>query len=1073
MPFSYKTGGTLSLEDSSYIVRQCDTELYEALKRQEFCYVLTSRQMGKSSLMVRTAKRLKEENIRVVMLDLTTIGTGEGVTLSQWYNGLLLGLSEQLMMEDELEEAYADFSSLGEMQRWFSVIKQVVLPGCPHGLVIFIDEIDVVRTLKFSTDDFFAGMRACYTQRSQEPILQTLTFCLLGVASPSDLITDSRMTPFNIGQRIVLEDFTAVEAQPLTQGLVHKDLLKRILSWTHGHPYLTQALCEKVVTDHINTSRGVDQCCKDLFLSSRSRDNDKNLSFVTKTVLRYEDPQYDRVPILETYRKIYQSGSPVQDDETNPYLNQLLLAGLIKIVRNTLHVRNRIYAQAFNQRWIEQNMPDAELRRQQAAFRRGAMRASLYATGVIIVLVSGGTWVWDSYLREVKTYYPNFIKKYGVPIGQGTELTWTQAQQRAVFYKLWQKGRKNPVYRVDAVRRQTVSLTSQNTKENIHEMDRGPLQIVSLTNFNTKENTNKVNVVPLQIAPPINLNTEENTDEFALRHDVGTYFQTNSRYGKVAQEVRWEFVLDKEGEVVREKAYDRKGKFIWGMLYSPRTSDQQVSVQYVDEKGFPRPQTNTQAEFVELKYSPEGYEIEARYFDRQHRPQFGPDGYHQVMKKYDEGGYVVEESYFDTEGKTILSEKDYHKRTAKYDERGNQIEETYFDVEGKPTLYKDGYHKVTAKYDERGNQIEWAYFDIKGKPTLHKDGNHKATGKYDERGNQIEWAYFDVEGKPTLHKDGYHKEMDKYDERDNQIEWTYFDVEGKSILNKDGYHKVTGKYDERGNQIEWAYFDVEGKPMSDEDGFHKITGKYDERGNRIEWAYFDVEGKPMLHKDGYHKATGKYDERGNKIEGAYFDIEGKPTLYEDSFHKATGKYDERGNRIEWAYFDVEGKPMLCKDGFHKVMVKYDEHGNRTEEAFFDVEGRPMLNKNGYHKITDKYDEHNNRIEWTFFDVEGKPMLYKDGYHKMTGKYDERGNQIESTYFDVEGKPMLHKNGYHKMTGKYDERGNQIEWACFDVEGKPTLSKDGFHRVTSKYDEYNNRIEKTFFDVNGQLIRREE
>ena len=82
------------------------------------------------------------------------------------------------------------------------------------------DEIDVVRSLPFSTDEFFAALRECYNRRSLDPRFQRLTFCLLGVASPSELIQDVRITPFNIGRRIELTDFTAVEAAPLAQGLV-------------------------------------------------------------------------------------------------------------------------------------------------------------------------------------------------------------------------------------------------------------------------------------------------------------------------------------------------------------------------------------------------------------------------------------------------------------------------------------------------------------------------------------------------------------------------------------------------------------------------------------------------------------------------------------------------------------------------------------------------------------------------------------------------------------------------------------------------------------------------------------
>src|SRR5439155_13691203 len=91
--------------------------------------------------------------------------------------------------------------------------------GGRSSVVIFIDEIDVTRSLPFNTDEFFAAIRQCYVGRATEPVLRQVTFCLLGTATPAELIEDTRISPFNIGRRIEVRDFTPEEAAPLAAGL--------------------------------------------------------------------------------------------------------------------------------------------------------------------------------------------------------------------------------------------------------------------------------------------------------------------------------------------------------------------------------------------------------------------------------------------------------------------------------------------------------------------------------------------------------------------------------------------------------------------------------------------------------------------------------------------------------------------------------------------------------------------------------------------------------------------------------------------------------------------------------------
>lgn len=385
----YVTGGTLHRDAPSYIQRAADEELYLNLVQGKFCYVLTSRQMGKSSLMVRTAVRLRQEGTHVAVLDLTSIG--QNLSADQWFDGLLARVGQQLDLEDELEDFWNDHERLGPMQRWMSAIEKVILKRLDGRTTIFVDEIDAVRSLPFSTDEFFAGIRELYNRRAIEPELSRLTFCLLGVATPTDLIQDTRTTPFNIGQRIELSDFTEAEAVILIDGLKKEadqevGILGRVLYWTGGHPYLTQRLCKAVADDKTVTGAdGVDRVCKDLFLSSRAREQDDNLLFVRERLLRSE---VDIASLLDLYDKV-RADKPIRDDETSPLVSILKLSGVARVVDGFLKVRNRIYSTVFDAFWVKENMPDAELRRQRAAFRRGAYRATAVAVVIIVALISG------------------------------------------------------------------------------------------------------------------------------------------------------------------------------------------------------------------------------------------------------------------------------------------------------------------------------------------------------------------------------------------------------------------------------------------------------------------------------------------------------------------------------------------------------------------------------------------------------------------------------------------------------------------------------------------------------------
>jgi len=126
----YQIGGSLKKDAPSYVTRQADTELYDGLKAGDFCYVLNARQMGKSSLRVRTIQRLQADGFACATVDISSIGT-EGITQGQWYNSVIDAIANDLHLYPQFNFASwsAPLKEFTLVYRLSKFIEDIVLPA--------------------------------------------------------------------------------------------------------------------------------------------------------------------------------------------------------------------------------------------------------------------------------------------------------------------------------------------------------------------------------------------------------------------------------------------------------------------------------------------------------------------------------------------------------------------------------------------------------------------------------------------------------------------------------------------------------------------------------------------------------------------------------------------------------------------------------------------------------------------------------------------------------------------------------------------------------------------------------
>lgn len=348
-----QASGTLAA-GSLYIERPVDSQLGDALLAGEYCCVLAPRQTGKSSLCRHVMERLVGSGVQGVHVDLGCIGTN--ISNDAWFLGLTELIARDLLPELDILTCWQGYDPLPPVSRFLRFMAEL-LSSWPSRAVIFLDEIDALLVAPQRRDDFFAAVRELSNLRADDAEYQRISFCLVGVAAPSELIGDPRRTPFNIARMFYLQDFSDTELQALIPILAGFNptpaaLLAHIQRWTGGHPAMTLTLCKELgrrcpTADH--AMEVLEQLVGEVYLT-RGR-----------VVFADIDRRFDLPELgarttqqLALYRRVLASDPACAADYNDPIFLGLWLTGLIRATADGLRPRNQILATLFDTAWIRE-----------------------------------------------------------------------------------------------------------------------------------------------------------------------------------------------------------------------------------------------------------------------------------------------------------------------------------------------------------------------------------------------------------------------------------------------------------------------------------------------------------------------------------------------------------------------------------------------------------------------------------------------------------------------------------------------------------------------------------------------
>jgi hypothetical protein len=236
-------GGGLDVDDPWYICRTSDKIATQTITQQGVTLVIKgSRQMGKTSLLVRSINTAVGLGKRPVLIDFQMLGQESLANSSTFFRRFSRAIGEGL----EIQPDHGAWDvGLSDSQNLTNYMENRVLKVSDAPIALAIDEADILFHAQFMYD-FFGMLRFWHNQRAnplKKKLWKRFDLVLVTSTEPYLFIDRPHESPFNVGEVVPLRDFDQAQVCELHQR--HQSPLfpgevDRLYDLLHGQPYLTR-----------------------------------------------------------------------------------------------------------------------------------------------------------------------------------------------------------------------------------------------------------------------------------------------------------------------------------------------------------------------------------------------------------------------------------------------------------------------------------------------------------------------------------------------------------------------------------------------------------------------------------------------------------------------------------------------------------------------------------------------------------------------------------------------------------------------------------------------------------------